>query len=386
MQKEKQGNTLKSVGTIFTFMFKRYKGLFALVVVGILVSSFAMVRSTLFTQSLIDNYILPMLQTVQQGQAPDFGPLGMAIGKLALVAVLGVSSMYLYNRLMVTISQGTLRDLRVEVFEHMESLPIKYFDTHAHGDIMSVYTNDIDTLRQLLSQTIPNFINSCTTIVMVFISMVMLSIPLTCVTLAMVAVMLFASGRIGAASAKHFGDQQKHLGAVNGFIEETISGEKVVKVFCHEERSIEEFHKRNHALRDSATKANTLGGILMPVVFAIGQISYVLCAIVGSYLAVTSGILSLGTLVSFLSLNQSFTEPITRISQQLSAITQAFPPSRRQAPARVVSLSFWPRSPRRTKATWSSSTWRLTRTVGSWSAIVARATGHGNIPTRPTAP
>ena len=323
MQKEKQGNTLKSVGTIFTFMFKRYKGLFALVVVGILVSSFAMVRSTLFTQSLIDNYILPMLQTVQQGQAPDFGPLGMAIGKLALVAVLGVSSMYLYNRLMVTISQGTLRDLRVEVFEHMESLPIKYFDTHAHGDIMSVYTNDIDTLRQLLSQTIPNFINSCTTIVMVFISMVMLSIPLTCVTLAMVAVMLFASGRIGAASAKHFGDQQKHLGAVNGFIEETISGEKVVKVFCHEERSIEEFHKRNHALRDSATKANTLGGILMPVVFAIGQISYVLCAIVGSYLAVTSGILSLGTLVSFLSLNQSFTEPITRISQQLSAITQA---------------------------------------------------------------
>ncbi len=323
MQKEKQNNTLKSVGAIFAFMFKRYKGLFALVVVGILVSSFAMVRSTLFTQSLIDDYILPMIQVAQQGQTPDFGPLGAAIGRLALVAVLGVVSMYLYNRLMVTISQGTLRDLRVEVFGHMESLPIKYFDTHAHGDIMSIYTNDIDTLRQLLSQTIPNFVNSCTTIVMVLISMVMLSLPLTCVTLAMVAVMLVASGRIGAASAKHFGDQQKSLGDVNGFIEETISGEKVVKVFCHEERSIVEFHKRNHELRDSATKANTLGGILMPVVFAIGQISYVLCAIVGSYLAVTSGILSLGTLVSFLSLNQSFTEPITRISQQLSAITQA---------------------------------------------------------------
>ena len=323
MQKEKQNNTLKSVGAIFAFMFKRYKGLFALVVVGILVSSFAMVRSTLFTQSLIDDYILPMIQVAQQGQTPDFGPLGAAIGRLALVAVLGVVSMYLYNRLMVTISQGTLRDLRVEVFGHMGSLPIKYFDTHAHGDIMSIYTNDIDTLRQLLSQTIPNFVNSCTTIVMVLISMVMLSLPLTCVTLAMVAVMLVASGRIGAASAKHFGDQQKSLGNVNGFIEETISGEKVVKVFCHEERSIVEFHKRNHELRDSATKANTLGGILMPVVFAIGQISYVLCAIVGSYLAVTSGILSLGTLVSFLSLNQSFTEPITRISQQLSAITQA---------------------------------------------------------------
>lgn len=321
--KKQQDKTLKSVGAIFAFMFKRYKFLFALVVVGILASSLAMVRSTLFTQSLIDNYILPMLQAVQRGQTPDFGPLGAAIGQLALWALLGISSMYMYNRLMVTISQGTLRDLRVEVFDHMESLPIKYFDTHAHGDIMSTYTNDIDTLRQLISQTIPNFINSCTTIVMVFFSMVMLSLPLTGVTLAMVAVMLVASGRLGAAAGKHFGDQQKNLGAVNGFIEETIAGEKVVKVFCHEERSIADFHERNHALRDSATKANTLAGILMPVVFAIGQISYVLCAIVGSYLAVSTGLISLGTLVSFLSLNQSFTEPITRISQQLSAITQA---------------------------------------------------------------
>ena len=323
MPKKKEGNTIKSVGAIFLFMFKRYKFLFALVVVGILASSLAMVRSTLFTRSLIDEYILPMVEASQQGLTPDFGPLGQAIGQLAMWALLGISSMYMYNRLMVTISQGTLRDLRIEVFEHMESLPIKYFDTHAHGDIMSTYTNDIDTLRQLISQTIPNFINSCTTIVMVFISMVTLSIPLTGVTLAMVAVMLFASGRLGAAAGKHFGDQQKNLGIVNGFIEETISGEKVVKVFCHEEQSIDDFHERNHALRDSATKANTLSGILMPVVFAIGQISYVLCAIVGSYLAVSSGLITLGTLVSFLSLNQSFTEPITRISQQLSAITQA---------------------------------------------------------------
>ena len=318
-KKESSKNTLAAVREIVGFMFKRYKALLCLVIVGILVSSWAMVQSTLFTRTLIDGYITPMLSQPN----PDFGPLAAAIGRLVCVALVGVSSMYMYNRLMVTISQGTLRDLRVEVFEHMESLPIKYFDTHAHGDIMSIYTNDIDTLRQLISQTIPQFVNSTVTIVMVLVSMITLSIPLTLVTLAMVGVMLFATGRIGGASAKHFGAQQQRLGAVNGFIEETISGEKVVKVFCHEERSIDEFHKRNHALRDSATTANTLAGILMPVVYAIGQISYVLCAIVGSYFAVSSGLLTLGTLVSFLTLNQTFTEPITRISQQLSAITQA---------------------------------------------------------------
>ncbi|MBP3894176.1 MAG: ABC transporter ATP-binding protein [Atopobiaceae bacterium] len=311
--------TLSSVRTIFAFAWERYKVLFMLVVAGILASSWAMVQSTLFTQTLIDDYITPMLT---QGN-PDYGPLAAAIGRLALVAAVGVGSQYLYNRLMVTISQGTLRDLRIEVFEHMESLPISYFDTHSHGDIMSIYTNDIDTLRQLISQTIPQFISSVSTIVMVLISMLMLSIPLTGVTLAMVAVMLLAAGRIGGASAKYFGAQQKNLGSVNGFIEETISGEKVVKVFCHERRSIREFHKRNHALRDSAVRANMISGILMPVVFAIGEISYVLCAIVGSWIAVSTGVISLGTLVSFLSLNQSFTEPVTRISQQLSAITQA---------------------------------------------------------------
>ena len=311
--------TMKSIMAIFSFALKRYKLHFLVVLAGIFASSWAMVQSTLFSQSLIDDYITPMLAS----GSTDMSALAAAIGRLAVVAVIGVASMYLYNRVMVTISQGTLRDLRIEVFEHMESLPIKYFDTHAHGDIMSVYTNDIDTLRQLLSQTIPNFVSSASTIVMVFISMVVLSIPLTLVTLAMVGVMLFVSGRIGSAAGKHFGEQQMHLGAVNGFIEEMISGEKVIKVFCHEERAIDGFHERNHALRDSAMKANTIAGILMPVNFALGEIGYVLCAIVGSYLAVSSGLLSLGTLVSFLSLNQSFTEPITRISQQLSAITQA---------------------------------------------------------------
>ena len=311
--------TISSVRAIFAFAWQRYKVLFLLVVAGILASSWAMVQSTLFTRTLIDDYITPMLTQ----DNPDFGPLAAAIGRLALVAAVGVGSQYLYNRLMVTISQGTLRDLRIEVFEHMESLPISFFDTHSHGDIMSIYTNDIDTLRQLISQTIPQFVSSVSTIVMVLISMLMLSIPLTGVTLAMVAVMLFAAGRIGGASAKYFAAQQQNLGSVNGFIEEIISGEKVVKVFCHEKRAIREFHKRNHKLRDSAVKANTISGILMPVVYALGEISYVLCAIVGSYIAVSTGFISLGTLVSFLSLNQSFTEPVTRISQQLSAITQA---------------------------------------------------------------
>ena len=322
MPEKKKGfsaEALRPVMTVFQFAWKRYKVLFGLVVLGILASSWAMVQSTLFTRTLIDDYITPMLSQAN----PDFGPLAGAVGRLALVAIVGIVSSYVYNRLMVTISQGTLRDLRIQVFEHMESLPISYFDTHSHGDIMSVYTNDIDTLRQLISRTIPQFVNSGVTIVMVFFSMVALSVPLTVVTMVMVAVMLGAAGKIGGAAGKHFGEQQQHLGDVNGFIEETISGEKVVKVFCHEDRSIADFHERNHALRDSAVKANSIAGVLMPVVYALGEISYVLCAIAGSYLAVSSGMISLGSLISFLSLNQSFTQPITQISQQLSAITQA---------------------------------------------------------------
>ena len=317
-------DALKNVGAIFRVMWDHYKGRFCLVIVGILVSAWAMLQSTLFTQTLIDEYITPMLAQREAGATTlDYGPLAAAIGRLGLVAVLGIASAYAYNRLMVTISQGTLRTLRIEVFEHMESLPIKYFDTHSHGDIMSIYTNDIDTLRQLISQTIPQFVNSGITIVMTFISMCALSLPLTGLTLVMVACMLFASGRIGGAAAKYFSEQQQNLGKVNGFIEETISGEKVVKVFCHEQRSIEEFTQANHALRDSAMNANRLSSILMPVVISLGNVSYVLCAILGSWIAVGSGLISLGTLVSFLTLNKSFTQPITQISQQLSAITQA---------------------------------------------------------------
>ena len=317
-------DALKNVGAIFRVMWGHYKGLFCLVIVGILVSAWAMLQSTLFTRTLIDSYITPMLAQRDAGATTfDYGPLAAAIGRLLVVAALGIGSAYLYNRLMVTISQGTLRTLRVEVFEHMESLPIKYFDTHSHGDIMSIYTNDIDTLRQLISQTIPQFVNSGVTIVMTLVSMCMLSLPLTGMTLGMVALMLLSSGRIGSAAAKHFADQQDNLGKVNGFIEETISGEKVVKVFCHEERSIDQFVERNHALRDSAMSANRLSSMLMPVVMSLGNVSYVVCAILGSWIAVSTGIISLGTLVSFLTLNKSFTQPITQISQQLSAITQA---------------------------------------------------------------
>ncbi len=310
---------LGPVMEIFRLVWRNYKLHFCLVIVCILVSAFATLRSTLFTQSLIDDYITPMMET----GSTDYGPLAGAIGRLLVVAALGVAAGYLNNRTMVTVSQGTLRDLRVDVFRHMESLPISYFDTHSHGDIMSIYTNDIDTLRQLISQTIPQFVNSAVTIVMTLVSMIVLSVPLTVMTLAMVALMLMAAGRIGGAAGKHFADQQRRLGEVNGFIEETIQGEKVVKVFCHEQRSIEDFHERNHALRDSAMQANRLSNILMPVVMSLGNVSYVLCAIIGSLIAVGTGSISLGTLVSFLTLNKSFTQPITQISQQLSAITQA---------------------------------------------------------------
>ena len=239
------------------------------------------------------------------------------------VSVIGVASAYAYNRIMVNISQGTLRTLRVEVFSHMESLPISYFDTHSHGDIMSIYTNDIDTLRQLMSQTIPQFVNSSVTIVLTLVSMLVLSVPLTAMTLAMVGVMLLVYGRIGSASIGYFSDQQRNLGDLNGFIEETVSGERVVKVFNHEGASIDEFHRRNHVLRDSATKANRLANILMPVTMSLGMLSYALCAIAGSLIALNTGAVSLGTLVAFLTLNRSFTGPINQVSQQLSAITQA---------------------------------------------------------------
>ena len=283
-------------------------------------SAFVSVKGTLFMQTLIDDYILPL--TSQSN--PDFRPLGMAIIKLALFFIAGALMTYTYNRIMVNVSQGTMKKIRIDVFTHMESLPIKYFDTHAHGDIMSIYTNDIDTLRQMISQSIPQLVNSAATIVSVLISMIILNIPLTILTLIMVAIMVLTTGKVAGKAGSYFMKQQKSIGELNGFIEEMMEGQKVVKVFCHEEESIKDFNKLNEQLFDSANNANAFANILMPINVNLGNLSYVACAILGSILAI-SGVtsLTLGALASFLQLNKSFSHPISQVSQQLNSIIMA---------------------------------------------------------------
>ena len=271
-------------------------------------------------QSLIDDYIVPLTQS----QMPDYSDLATALISVALTYGIGIICAYAYNRIMVNVSQGTMQNLRVELFQHMESLPIRYFDTHAHGDIMSVYTNDVDTLRQLMSQSIPQVINSGVTIVTSFVSMFILDIPLTIITLAVIGVMVFATSKIAAKSSTYFARQQKDLGAVNGYIEEMMDGQKVVKVFCHEDKSLEQFRKLNDELRESADKANTFSNISMPVNVNLGNVSYVLCAVVGAVFALNGYLgLTLGTLVSFLTLNKNSTQPVSQISQQLNSIVMA---------------------------------------------------------------
>ncbi len=305
---------------VLGYMLKNYTFPFFMVVVCIVGSALATLRGTLFMQSLIDDYIVPLTQA----QIPDFSSLANALMRLAAVYAIGIVCAYAYNRIMVTISQGTMRAMRIELFTHMESLPIRYFDTHAHGDIMSVYTNDVDTLRQLMSQSIPQTINSSVTIVTTFISMIVLDIPLTIVTLFMVGLMLFVTSKLGGKSAEYFTKQQKDLGTVNGYIEEMMEGQKVVKVFCHEEKSLEQFRMINRQLRESANNANKFANIMMPINANLGNISYVLCAVIGAILALSgySG-LTLGTLVSFLTLNKNFTQPVTQLSQQMNSIVMA---------------------------------------------------------------
>ncbi len=318
--KEKVKNPGKIMGRIFGIILKKYWFQLIIVIIGIIGSAFATVNGTVFMQSLIDDYIIPMTKAAN----PEFSPLGRALLNVALIYIVGIFCNLIYQKIMVYISQGTLRNLRVDIFNKMESLPIKYFDTHAHGDIMSVYTNDVDTLRQLISQSIPQLLNSAVSAVSVFISMIVLDIPLTVVTVLMVIIMLKVSGKIGGKSSKYFGKQQKDLGRVNGYIEEMISGQKVVKVFCHEEKSIENFKKLNDDLRESAYNANKFANILMPINANIGNISYVLCAIIGAILALGgfTGI-TLGTLVAFLTLNKSFNQPIIQVSQQLNSVVMA---------------------------------------------------------------
>ena len=319
-KRPKGQNPAKTLKRLMEIILKNYTPHCIVVLLCIFGSAFVSVKGTLFMQTLIDDYILPLMSQSN----PDFTPLGMAIMKLALFFIAGALMTYTYNRIMVNVSQGTMKKIRIDVFTHMESLPIKYFDTHAHGDIMSIYTNDIDTLRQMISQSIPQLVNSAATIVSVLISMIILNIPLTILTLIMVAIMVFTTGKVAGKAGSYFMKQQKSIGELNGFIEEMMEGQKVVKVFCHEEESIKDFNKLNEQLFDSANNANAFANILMPINVNLGNLSYVACAILGSILAI-SGVtsLTLGALASFLQLNKSFSHPISQVSQQLNSIIMA---------------------------------------------------------------
>ncbi len=309
-----------TLSRVIKYMVKDYTIQMIIVVACIFLSVYCFLQGTLFEKTLIDDYITPIIQS---GVA-DFTPLAKAILNLIVILAIGIIASYVYNRLMVTISQGTMEKMRDEIFSHMQTLPIKYFDTHSHGDIMSIYTNDVDTMRQVISQTIPNVISSAITIVSTFVSMVMLSIPLTCVSIFMIAIMMIMAMKIGGKSGKYFVAQQNDLGKLNGYVEEMIDGVKVVKVFCHEKQAVEGFEKNNEKLRDSANNANKYANIMMPVMANLGNISYVLIAVVGAAMSL-NGIngLTLGTLVSFLTLNKNFTQPITQISQQVNSIASA---------------------------------------------------------------
>ena len=316
--KPKVKNPGKLLKRLLSYVFKTYKfhsiAVFICIVVGVLAS----VQGTMFLQTLIDDYISPMIGA----ENPDFTPLAKAIGRVACFYLLGAASAYIQGRLMVVITQGTLKSLRDDMFVHMESLPIKYFDTHAHGDIMSIYTNDIDTLRQMVSQSIPQLINSVFTIVSVFYCMVTISVPLTALSMVMVVVMLFCAKNLASKSGTYFVKQQKDLGKVNGFIEEMMEGQKVVKVFCHENKNVDKFNELNNSLFDSANSATKFANILGPVNAQLGNISYVLCAIVGGILIGYSG-LTVGGLASFLTFNKSFNMPINQVSQQFNSIVMA---------------------------------------------------------------
>ena len=308
------------LGRLLRYVAANYRFHMIAILVLIVISVLANVQGTMFTRTLIDGYIVPLLKT----DSPDFGPLLRAILRVAGFYALGAAATFGWNRLNIYVTQGTLRNLRNDLFSKMETLPIRYFDRHTRGDIMSVYTNDVDTLRQLISQSIPQLFNSSITIISVTVSMIMLDIPLTVLTFVMVGVMLFMTGRLGGMSGKYFVRQQKDLGSLNGFIEEMMAGEKVVKVFCHEEEAKKEFKKRNDQLYDSAYNANNFANILMPVNAQLGNLSYVLCAIVGGILAIhhISG-LTIGGLASFLAFNRSFNMPINQVSMQFNAIVMA---------------------------------------------------------------
>lgn len=315
---------IKNPGKLFArlmgFIFKKYLPACIIVVICIFVSVLANVQGTMFTKNLIDDYIVPLLKTGN----PDYGPLLAAMGRVAVFYGIGVISTFAYSKIMIYVSQGTIKNLRVELFSHMQDLPIRYFDSHAHGDIMSIYTNDIDTLRQLISQSLPQILNSAITVVSVFVSMVILNIPLTVLTIVMVIVTTVVTKKFAGFSSRYFLAQQRDLGKVNGFIEEMFNGQKVVKVFTHEQENIEAFDKINDELFESAYNANMYSNMLGPVNAQIGNLSYVLCALAGGVMALSGfGGLTLGKLASFLTFNKSFNMPISQVSQQFNSIIMA---------------------------------------------------------------
>ena len=315
---------IKNPGKLLTrlmkFVFSRYLIHYVVVLICILASVFCSVQGTLFMQTLIDDYIVPMIGVAN----PDYGPLLGAMSRVAIFYALGVLASFIQQKVLIYVSQGTIRDMRNEVFSHMQDLPIRYFDTHAHGDIMSVYTNDIDTLRQLVSQSLPQIFNSVITIVTVFINMCILSIPLTIVSLLVVFVSMIVSKHFAGYSSRYFLARQKDLGALNGFVEEMLSGQKVVKVFTHEDVNIEEFNKLNEQLFDSSVNANFYSGCMGPINNNIGHVGYVLCTMIGGILALAGfGGFTLGKLASFLTFNKSFNMPINQVVQQMNSIIMA---------------------------------------------------------------
>lgn len=318
------GEKVKDPGKLFkrvwNYMLAGYKWVFVIVVICILLSGVATIIGTLFMRTLVDDYIVPLTKMAD----PDYGPLAEAVFKMIGVFLVGVFSSWLYNRLMINVTQGSLRRLRVDLFHKMESLPIKYFDTHSHGDIMSVYTNDVDTMRQLISQSVPQIINSTITFLMTFVSMIVLSVPLTLLSIFMVIVTLVVSLSLAKVSGNYFAEQQTRLGDTNGYIEEMVSGQKVIKVFTHEAKAIEGFNVKNDALRESANNANKIANIMMPINANLGNISYVLVAILGGVLALSGHFtLTIGTLISYLTLNRNFSQPITQIAMQANSIMMA---------------------------------------------------------------
>ena len=324
LNKEQKTKAKQALKRLFKELFTKYPVQLVSVVILIFVSVLCNVQGTMFMQTLIDSYITPMVKNVAAGHTADFAPLLGAIRKVMAFYILGIIATYVYNYIMIYVSQGMQRYFRDTMFVHMQDLPIRYFDTHAHGDIMSLYTNDIDTLRQMISQSIPQIINSTIMVVSVLVSMIILSIPLTIVTLAMVGVMLLATGKLAGLSGKYFVKQQAAIAKVNGNVEEMIQGQKVVKVFNHEEEAIEDFEKLNEEIYQSAAKANTYANVLGPVNAQLGNTSYVLVTVIGGIMAL-SGVtgLTLGKLASFMSFNKSFSMPINQVSQQLNFIIMA---------------------------------------------------------------